>query len=73
MFAVVNYTFPGNDFADVRVVSITPEQVEDYSWTNSSTDYCPIGVYDNAICAEKAAKAERRRINRRINRNGGCY
>ena len=73
MFAVVNYTCPGDNSATVRIVSITPEQAEDYNWTNSCTDFCPIGVYNNFVYAEKMAEAVRRLTKRRINQNGGYY
>ena len=73
MFAVINYTCPGDGDANVQVVSITPEQVEDCNWGSSCTGYCPIGVYNNIVCAEKVAKSARKRTNKHICQNDGYY
>ena len=73
MFAVINYTCPGDGDANVQVVSITFKQVEDCNWTDSPTDCCLIGVYNNIVCAEKVAKVERKRINKQIRQNDGYY
>lgn len=73
MFAVINYTCPGDGGANVQVVSVTLEQAEDCNWTNSCISYCLIGVYNNIVCAEKVAKSARKRINKHIRQNDGYY